>query len=218
MHRLRRVARNTVELIRSGRTDLLLATVFYRCWRVLRGVDFSVVSVQDLGLAPERSYYHMESGGPLLRDLLRHLGITEADSVVDLGSGKGGAMVTLALFPFKQVDSVELSSDLALIARQNFRKLKLPRCRVFVEDAARFTDLDGYSYVFMFNPFPENVLREVLRNLEASLVRKPRSMRLLYSNALHAQTIQGFPTFKEILMYRPYSSYYGIRVYEARRS
>jgi SAM-dependent methyltransferase len=200
-------------LLRTGRLGLLLSIPLYRCWWRLRGLDFGIVSIQELGLRPDRANYHKDGGGPLLRDLLNRMKITESDAVLDLGSGKGGAMATLARYPFKAVDGVEISPELVEVARKNLSKLGLQQCHLFLADAAAFTALDEYTYIFMFNPFPEVVLQQVLSNLEESLRRKPRQVRLVYSNPLHERTILASGTFTKTFTYQPYMNYL-ICVYE----
>ena len=202
-------------LVRTGRAGLLVSIPLYRCWWRLRGLDFGIVSIHDLGLDPGRANYHKDGGGPLLRDLLNQLEIKEADAVLDLGSGKGGAMATLARYPFQAVHGVEISSELVEAARKNLAKLKLSQCAVYHADATTFTDLDDYTYLFMFNPFPEVVLGHVLANLEDSLRRRPRTVRLVYSNPLHDEMILATQTFEKTFVYEPYDDY-RICVYENR--
>jgi hypothetical protein len=202
-----------LRLIRDGKIGLLVAIPLYRSWWFLRRLDFGVVSLQKLGLRPDHSNYHKDGGGPFLRDLLRQLNITGDDAVIDIGSGKGGAMATMARFPFKIVDGVEISSELVEVARRNLSKLQLQQCRVFLADALAFTELDDYTYIFMYNPFPEAVLEKVLGNIEVSLKRKPRVARLIYSNPLHEDTILASGTFTKSMVYEPYQEY-RISVYE----
>jgi len=190
-----------------------MAIPLYRLWWRLRGLDFGVVSVRELGLDAERANYHKDGGGPLLCDLLKQLNISESDSALDLGSGKGGAMATLARFPFHQVHGVEISPKLVAAAQKNLAKLKIRKCRVYLADASTFTELDDYTHIFMYNPFPAVVLTQVLANLEASLRRKPRTVRLLYSNPLHEQVILATCKFKKAFVYEPYPDY-RISVYE----
>ena len=119
------VVLKALRLVRSGRPGLLLSIPLYRLWWRLSGLDFKIVSIQELGLNSERANYHKDGCGPLLRDLLKQLKVSQDDAALDIGSGKGGAMATLARFPFRQVDGVEISPDLVEAARNNLAKLKL---------------------------------------------------------------------------------------------
>jgi hypothetical protein len=192
-----------LHLIRSGRSGLLMAIPLYRLWWRLRGLDF--------GIVPN---IHKDGGGPLLCDLLKQLNISERDAALDLGSGKGGAMATLARFPFREVHGVEISPEFVAAAHKNLANLKIRRCRIYLADASTFTELDDYTHIFMYNPFPAVVLTQVLANLKASLRRKPRTVRLLYSNPVHEQVILATCTFKKAFVYEPYPNYHRISVYE----
>jgi SAM-dependent methyltransferase len=179
----------------------------------MRGLDFGVVSVQELGLNSGRANYHKDGGGPLLYDLLRQLNITPNDSALDIGSGKAGAIATMARFPFRRVDGVEISPSLVDAARKNLQKLKISHSKIFLADATEFTQLDDYTHVFMYNPFPAAVMEQVLKNFAHSLQRNQRPLRLLYSNPLHEDAVWASSVFKKSFRYAPYEGYQ-ISVYE----
>lgn len=197
-----------IRLVATGRAGLLLSIPIYRMsWR-LRGLDFGIVSVKKLGLDPDKSNYHKDGGGPLLRDLLNQLPISSSDAVVDFGAGKAGAMATLAEYPFKAVDGVEIAPELVEAARKNIAKLGLKQCTMFLQDATTFTNaLDNYTYVFMYNPFPAPVMASVLANIEESLKRNPRKLRIVYGNPLHEDVVLASGTFRKTIHYQPYPGY-----------
>ena len=122
-------------------------------------------------------------------------------------------MATLAQFPFREVHGVEIAREFVAAAHKNLAKLKIRKCRVYLADASTFTGLDDYTHIFMYNPFPAAVLTQVLANLEASLRRKPRTVRILCSNPLHEHVILATGTFKKTFVYEPYPNY-RISVYE----
>lgn len=162
----------------------------YALWARGRRLDFSRVSVADLGLREDRAKHHSASGGVFLIDVLRELRIPPGSRVVDLGCGKGSAMCTLARFPFEEVAGVEISPAMASIAEKNLRKLNIRGWNIYIADASDFTDLDRFTHVYMFNPFPEVVMADVMRNLGASLKRTPRTLTVIYF----------FPTCHDILI------------------
>lgn len=196
-----------VRLIRTGRIRLLVAIPLYRLWWRMRGLDFGMVSTDELGLDPELACYHQDGGGPLLGDVLDQLPITPADVALDFGSGKGGAMATLARYPFRRVDGVEISAPLVEAARRNLGKLQLTQCRLFLADATAFTELDDYTYIFMYNPFFGDVMARVLDNIRDSLRRRPRMLHLIYGNPRHEPMILDFGAFRKVLTYQPYPGY-----------
>ena len=139
---------------RSGRIDNL----WYALWVRWKRLDFTPVSLEELGFSSDRSVHHSASGGVLLADVVKRIDIPPKSRIVDLGCGKGSAMCTLAQFPFEEVAGVELSEGLARIAEANGRKLGFKNFRVHTSDAADFTDFDRFTHVYMYNPFPPAVM------------------------------------------------------------
>ncbi len=156
----------------------------YRMRMKIRGIDLGWASAQASGLDEKRSHWHSNSGGPELEELLDTLPIKESDAVLDIGCGKGGALLTLALYPFARVDGVEISRALAVIAQKNLEKLRVRNATVYCGDATEFNQLDSYTYFYMYNPFPEQVMRLVMNNIVASQHRKERRVTLIYKNPL----------------------------------
>jgi tRNA1(Val) A37 N6-methylase TrmN6 len=168
-------ARQIARYVLNGRTDYLLYALWVRCMKL----DFRHVSLETLGFSPDHSVHHAGSGGPFLADVLKKIDIPPGSRIVDLGCGKGSAMCTLARFPFEEVAGVELSEDLARIAEDNGRKLGLS-LRFYVADVVDFKEFDRFTHIYMFNPFPEAVTAQVMKNLRASLKRKPRKLTMIY--------------------------------------
>ena len=60
-----------------------------------------------------------------------------------------------------------------------------------------FTDLDGYNYFYFFNPFPANIMSIVIKNITASLARKPRKATIIYFNPeFHESVVADSPFVK----------------------
>lgn len=122
-------------------------------------------------------------------------------------------MATLARYPFARVDGIELSNDLANIARSNLQRLRVDKARIYCCDAAEFTSFDTYTYIYMYHPFPEIVMRPVVQNIVASLRRSPRSVYLIYKNPILNDIVvaSGFKKVKDFpqseLTDRPFALY-----------
>jgi SAM-dependent methyltransferase len=145
-------------------------------------IDLKLASLEEVNLSGERAHYYADSGGLELESILRAFDFTPEDEIVDFGCGKGGVLITLARYPFSKITGVEISPDLAAIARENLRKLELDRVEVRCCDAADFRDLDDYNYFYFFDPFPCAVMKEVIRNIENSINKHPRKVTLIYLN------------------------------------
>jgi SAM-dependent methyltransferase len=104
---------------------------------------------------------------------------------VDMGSGKGRALLIASEFPFAKIVGIELSDNLHRIAEENIKRYKpaTQLCAVF--DLKCMNALD-YSYgdepfvLFLFDPFGREILQNIITNLEASLRARPREAYVVY--------------------------------------
>jgi SAM-dependent methyltransferase len=188
-----------VRLLASGRSGELLYALKIRRY----GLDFEYVSTEDLGLSERRSHFHSNSGGPEFERVLRTLRIAPDSCALDLGSGKGGAAITLRSFPFAEVVGVEISPQLVEVARGNAARLKLRNIRFEESDAGAYTALDCFTHIYMYNPFPCAVTRQVLNNLRASLEQSDRELVLIYRNPLCDAEIAASGLFSKVDEHKP---------------
>jgi hypothetical protein len=179
------------------------ADLRYQLWNKWKGVDFEFMSVDDLGLPRERAHFHSSSGGPTLARVFKSLGVPAGSVALDLGSGKGAAACTLSGVGFAEVLGVELSGALIDVARRNAERLGRRNVRFVQADAATFRDCDRITHVYMYNPFPCEVMREVLTNLATSLARVPRPLTLVYRNPLCHDVIVASGLFDAENEWRP---------------
>ena len=122
---------------------------------------------------------------------------------VDLGCGKGRVLLVAARRPFRRVVGVEISSELAGIARRNVEQYRPPpplRSEIEVINADVTTvDLPATELlVHLYHPFETSIFAEVLQRLEDSLAGTPRRVTiayLAYSAAVGSvvETLDGFP-------------------------
>lgn len=180
-------------LARSGRWRELT-------WRIrlrVRDVDLQRVTLDELGLAPETAIGYSNSGGPDLDAVLTALRVSPGTAVVDLGCGKGGALITLAQHPFGRVTGIDLSPELLRVAGQNIRKVGIDKVDLHCVDAVEF-NLDEYDYVYLYNPFPCNVVQAVMGNLVDSIRRRPRRVTIVYNTPRCHDTIVSNRGFEKI--------------------
>jgi SAM-dependent methyltransferase len=147
------------------------------------------VDLADLGLdAPDRVSYRAGGWLDLLR-VLRPGEVGPGDAFLDLGSGKGRMLLLAARYPFRRIIGVELSESLTAIARRNLARSRLrPRCRdieLVTGDALDFAIPDDITVVYLFNPFRDAIFDGVVRRLEESVDRRPRSVRVIYRNPIY---------------------------------
>jgi SAM-dependent methyltransferase len=177
----------------------------YEFWRERRtGLDFlEVVEAEELGLDPNQAVESAPSGHKSLRAVFNRLPIGPADSILDVGSGKGNAMRVMLEFPFSQVDGVEIAPQIVQISKSNFEKLKIPteRYKIFQMDAVHFKDLDPYNHFYFYNPFSSEIMDGVVQNIVASIRHMPRTVLLIYNNPKYEHTILSKGIFTRIASY-----------------
>ncbi len=188
-----RSAWTAVRMLVSGRS----AELFYLVRNRLNGVDLEFVPAERLGLSPEQAHYHSNSGGPDCARVFKSLRIPEGSVVVDLGSGKGGAVMTLRELPFAEIIGVEISPTLIDIATANVARLGLRDIRFVQSDAADFTDFDRVTHIYMYNPFPCHVVARVMTNVAKSAGPASRDLTLIYRNPVCDATIQASGVFEK---------------------
>jgi SAM-dependent methyltransferase len=162
----------------------------------LRGLDLAPVDQEALGLDKRVGNWYHDSGGPKLRAVLRRVPIAPEDVALDVGCGKGGAIITLARYPFRRVDGLELSGELIAVAQRNLRRAGV-RCTLHQGDGAQFQALDDYTFFYMYNTFPSEVMRRFMANLEASITARPRRVTLLYKNPVCHDDVVASRSFVE---------------------
>ena len=113
----------------------------------------------------------------MLFELLKDLHINDQDTILNIGCGKGSAMLAMLIFPFARVDGIELSKEISEIAIRNLTKLKKQRWQVFNGDAITYKDYNAYSMLYLYNPFPEEIMRQVVANIHSSAGRGRRRLR-----------------------------------------
>jgi len=120
-----------------------------------------------------------------LRRLLRELPLPRGGVFVDIGCGKGRALLVAAQAGFRRLVGVDYSRDLCRTARRNLEGLARARSgdfsfEVIACDAADFAFARDHDVIYFFNPFDESVLARVLDRLEASLRAHPRTAWIIY--------------------------------------
>jgi SAM-dependent methyltransferase len=153
------------------------------------------LSVRLRELTTERLYQPTEPGE--FRELMAKVLIDYADFVfIDLGSGKGRALLLASEYPFREVIGVEIQPELHAIAEQNILRFhpaerKCEHIESVCMDAREFKFPPEPLLLYLFNPFPEYVFERVLANLKRSLQEHPRPAFIVYNTPLAKDAIEG---------------------------
>jgi SAM-dependent methyltransferase len=131
---------------------------------------------------------------------------------VDLGSGKGRTLLMASDYSFRRIVGVELLPALHAIAQENLAGYASESQKCFAlesvcADAREFVFPAEPLLLYLFNPFPEAGLRQVIANLERSLRAHPRPVYVLYHNPLLEHVLGDSPVFDKLGGTHQYSMY-----------
>jgi hypothetical protein len=144
-----------------------------------RGVTFTKVDTFSAGT---ENWPYLGCQWPAFSFVLRDL--PHDGTFVDLGSGKGKALLIAGMAPFQRVVGVEIDSELAMEARRNIDRLgRKQRAGTIESVTASVVDWkvpDDTSIVFMHNAFFGETFRQAMGNVFASYDRNPREMHIVY--------------------------------------
>jgi SAM-dependent methyltransferase len=113
---------------------------------------------------------------------------------IDLGCGKGRALILAAQYPFARVIGVEFVPAFVESARENVqaaaKRLSL-RTKVEIEmgDATAFNFPNGPILLYLFNPFDAHVVRQVAFNAYRSWQDEKRPFTIIYMNPVHVEEL-----------------------------
>jgi SAM-dependent methyltransferase len=121
-------------------------------------------------------------------------GRVEAYSFVDVGAGKGRALLLAAGLPFRKVIGVELSEELSRIALKNvarWTRVARPKSKILVVqgDAAKFRWPRTPLLVYLYNPFACSLVAQMAENLAALAASGSGLVDLLYINPTCTDTL-----------------------------
>jgi trans-aconitate methyltransferase len=124
---------------------------------------------------------------------------------LDVGAGKGRAMLLASQFPFLRVEGIELNPALASIAEANItlwhndlQAEALSPLTLHHADATTHPLPPEPTLAFLFHPFELPVLRRFLRHVETSQAAHPKPFDLLYANAEHDSFLDHHPAFTRL--------------------
>jgi SAM-dependent methyltransferase len=117
---------------------------------------------------------------------------------VDLGSGKGRALLLASRYPFGRIVGVEIAPELSAVAAANIQRFSAPwqRCREIESrngDAAEFVYPAGPLVLFLYQPFLAPVLKRCVRNLAKSLAAERREVYVVYVNPVFEREMKNVP-------------------------
>jgi SAM-dependent methyltransferase len=133
---------------------------------------------------------HIASDPDEFADALASLQIRHEDFIfVDLGSGKGRALLLALRFPFRRIVGVEFALELHRIAQANLVRfaatggMDTGRISLVHADAAEFELPMEPLVIYLYNPFNAYVMKRVVKRVLDSHTAHPRPIYVIYANA-----------------------------------
>ena len=129
---------------------------------------------------------------------------------IDIGSGKGRALLMASQYPFRRILGIELLPELHRVAKENIAKYKSDSQQCFaidcvLGDGGEFAFPADPTVLYLFNPLPESGLLRMIMNLEQSLRENPRQVFVLYHNPLLERVVTRNGVITRIAGAREYS-------------
>jgi hypothetical protein len=124
-----------------------------------------------------------------LEEIIVRLGIRpEENTFIDVGAGKGAAVMIASKFPFRRLLAIEFSTTLSEIGRRNVSQFGAVVGRpVPVEwvcqDFMTYQLPRERAVMFLNNPFPDDVSLQAARHIEDSLRAQPRPTIVVWRKA-----------------------------------
>lgn len=148
------------------------------------GIQYTTSS-DALHSGGENWHYH-GCAWPSTHFALKALQPNATDVFVDLGSGKGRALLIAGRLPYGRVVGVDFDAELARLAQSNVDRAR-PKMRAGVVtcETANVLDWefpDDASTVFLFNPFLGQTFRLAVARIFDSFDRNPRPVHIVYQH------------------------------------
>ncbi len=175
------------------------------------------VSIEVLGTDPTLCYGYEATDWISFKSVLKRLDIKSTDTFLDLGSGKGRALLIASEFPFRKIIGVEISKELCDLARKNVERYlqrKKAQCgHIEIVNANAFTYRvpSEVSVLYLADPFPGKTLDRVLNNLVGLVKIDLRRVLVIYGGSQFCGKFTAFSNIKELPSVSGYQFY---KIYE----
>jgi SAM-dependent methyltransferase len=116
---------------------------------------------------------------------------------LDLGCGKGRALIIAGEMGFRSVVGVELSPMLSEVAARNLRICGV-NGYVVTQDVSLFEVPDTPCICYLFDPFGKQVMQKFLANLERRLRRSRNDLWVIYQDPVYAEVLESCPFLRVV--------------------
>ena len=186
----------------------MIKNYFYESLEKMYDVDIiQTIKVEDIkdvdtkdgtNSGPSRSFGLLHIG--------EHVELNESDRILDIGCGKGAAMIALSFFtPCSVVDGLEYSLNIAKTCHSNIDKVGInqgteSRSIVFHGNATKFELYQKYNVFYMYDPFRGDTFYKTIDKIVESYFIEKRKITIIYANPYEENYlfVKGFKVSQEI--------------------
>jgi len=165
----------------------------------LKGLARTGVDISHASIYMPVNYFVLER---LMNEIVKYNG---NKTFLDLGCGRGRVMIVAAHYGFKEIRGIDfaknLCEDAETMIRLHTRDIPAAHFTVLNCNATDYDIPDDLTSIFLFNPFDEVIMKEVLIRILKSLQQSPRTIRILYAN----------PVYKSLFLEEGFAEIYHIK-------
>lgn len=160
-------------------------------WRYDRRLNIATRWERPFG---EEEAFAAELGDPVmtqstpyayLHRLKGYLQLDHDDTLLDIGCGAGRVAIYMADGPLGHSRGIDFDATAFGAASENHASMAIDSSKViFTRGDAAQASIDDATVIFFGNPFGPATMKRVLKNIQKSLTRHPRTLRICYYNPL----------------------------------
>jgi hypothetical protein len=149
----------------------------------------------------------------VVRMALSALSDTSDYVFIDIGCGKGRAVIVASEFPFREIIGIELSTELANIARRNVWKISQrfpdrPPITIHAGNALDFALPPRKAVIYMYHSLGLELMKRFAAKLESTLdALDAREMFFVYCNPVFGEVLDASPAlsrwYADVIPYDP---------------
>ncbi len=124
---------------------------------------------------------------------------------IDIGCGSGKILAAAISIGFHKVSGIDLDMEglqnATIACAEISKRFNNTKFEILNTDAARFDIPVSINVIFMFNPFGEKTMQEVIHNIRKSFELSPRRICIIYQNPVFEKLFydSGFRSLSRIV-------------------
>ena len=147
---------------------------------------------EDPAQIKSTSYLH-------IRSLRNYLSLGPKDVFLDIGCGTGRAVIFMAMSEVGKSRGIDFSEDAIKISNKNLAGAFIDRTKAsFTQEDAAKASIDDATVIYLGNPFGPATMTPLLKNIQKSLQRHPRTLRVCYYNPTYRSLFEDTPWLSQV--------------------